>query len=121
MMARRILEIILFSIIFTAGLAYSVVRTVPGTFATITAAINASASGDTVMVTDGGTYRETINFNNHGGVVLRAQPGTAPLIQYNGAWITVAAWNGNVCYQLRGLSCQYPHGGRFPGVRCQRE
>ncbi len=49
------------ALVFLISNIYSTVRSVPGTYATIQAAINASANTDTVLVAPG-TYMENINF-----------------------------------------------------------
>jgi hypothetical protein len=49
------------ALVFLFGNIYAAVRNVPGTYATIQAAINASVNTDTVLVAPG-TYMENINF-----------------------------------------------------------
>jgi len=52
----------IFVIILLSSLLFSTTRNVPGTYATIQAAINASVNGDVVLVQPG-TYVENINYN----------------------------------------------------------
>src|SRR4029079_16034215 len=64
------------------------VRNVPADYATIQAAIDASSSGDTVLVQPG-TYAERIDFNRKNGVVRSAKGPASTTINGPNAGTTV--------------------------------
>ena len=88
----------LFLIQFAAG-AGATTRTVPGDFPTIQGALNASAAGDTVVVSPG-TYTENINVPS--GILLRSLTSVATTIDGGFAAATVTL-NGVTAVEIDGF------------------
>ncbi len=89
----------LFALLFTAAVSHAVVKTVPAQYSTIQAAINASANGDTVLVSPG-TYFENINFRGK-KIVLTSEY----YVTQNTASIYATVINGSTPSQPDSGSC----------------
>lgn len=89
----------LFVLLFTAAVSHAVVKTVPAQYSTIQAAINASANGDTVLVSPG-TYFENINFRGK-KIVLTSEY----YVTQNTASIYATVINGSTPSQPDSGSC----------------
>ncbi|MEL6392583.1 MAG: SdrD B-like domain-containing protein, partial [Bacteroidota bacterium] len=73
------------------------VLNVPGTFATIQAAVNASAAGDEIVIGNG-TYNESVNLNTAGGdiTIRAANPGMVTVNGGTSRAFSVTGFTGNV-------------------------
>lgn len=89
----------LFVLLFTAAVSHAVVKTVPAQYSTIQAAINASANGDTVLVSPG-TFFENINFRGK-KIVLTSEY----YVTQNTASIYATVINGSTPSQPDSGSC----------------
>lgn len=89
----------LFALLFTAAVSHAVVKTVPAQYSTIQAAINASANGDTVLVSPG-TFFENINFRGK-KIVLTSEY----YVTQNTASIYATVINGSTPSQPDSGSC----------------
>lgn len=89
-----------FALIFTlplllaaAGSLRGAELTVPGTHATLAAAVAAAAPGDTITITSSGTFAESLTINKR--LTLRAAAGQTPTLAGNGVTGHVIRYTGN--------------------------
>jgi len=91
--------LLFFALLFSAAGSHAVIKTVPAQYSTIQIAINASANGDTIVVSPG-TYFENINFRGK-KIVLTSQF----YVTQNTATIYATIINGSTPSQPDSGSC----------------